>query len=192
MNQKYILLFFSHLFIVMHAFPASPEIKLTARKGHLLAIPVRDSVLVVADQFLSPADQGFMAEVESLESPYGEELEEVAVAAAVVVTEEQAPEPVEVPVHYDDASVLEVIATKFAKQVRGTLEKGGRSYLQLQGGGLLKSGTSFPVKVPEVEDQTFTVTVSDITSRGYTLTMGESTLPVSFNASTGVTKDARE
>ena len=82
-----------------------------------------------------------------------------------------------------EGAILEVIGASFAKQVRGTLQKDGRSYLQLQGGGLLKSGTSFPAKIPELEDQTFTVTVSGITSRGYTLSMGGKALPVHFSAS---------
>ena len=77
--------------------------------------------------------------------------------------------------------ILEAIGASFAKQVDGTIEKGGRSYLQLQSGGLLKSGTSFPALIPEFKGQTFTVTVSDITSRGYTLKTGESSLPVLFN-----------
>ena len=182
MKKIYFLLLCAKLFLGTYAFAAASEIKLTARKGYVLALPVRTTVLDVAEEYLKPGDTDFMAQLESIESPYGAE-EEAVVVAAAPVAEEQAPEATAGPVHYDDASVLEVIGAKFAQQVRGTLEKGGRSYLQLQGGGLLKSGTSFPAKIPEVKDQTFTVTVSDITSRGYTLSMGESTLPVSFNAS---------
>lgn len=187
MKKLYYLLLCAELFMAVSVCAAVPEIKLTARKGHVLAIPVRDSVLTAAEVYLKPADSGFMAQAASIQSPYGEEPKEVAAESEVKTSE-----PVEALVHYGDDSVLKVIGATFARQVRGTLEKGGRSYLQLQGGGLLKSGTSFPAKIPEIKDQTFTVTVSDISSRGYTLSMGESTLPVFFNASSGATKDRSE
>ncbi len=90
-----------------------------------------------------------------------------------------------------EGAILEVIGASFAKQVLGTFEKGGRCYLQLQGGGLLKSDTSFPAKIPEFEGQTFTVTLSDITPRGYTLEMGAYSLPVLFNPSGKTITSAR-
>ncbi len=191
MKKIYFLLLCANLFLGASVYSAS-DIKLGGKKGHVLAIPVRTTVLDVAEEYLKTGNSDFMAQLESVESPYGAEEEAVVVTEAPVAAEEQAPEAVAAPIHYDDASVLKGIGATFAKQVRGTLEKGGRSYLQLQGGGLLKSGTSFPAKIPEVKDKTFTVTVSDVTSRGYTLSMGESTLPVSFNGSTGATKDTRE
>ena len=191
MKKTYFLLLCAELLFGAYIYAATPEIKLSGSKDHVLALPVRINVLDVAEAYLSQDDSDdFAALVKTLDSPYGLEEEEVVVAAVEAVSvEDQAPEPVAAPVAYDDASVLKAISLTLANQVRGTLEKGGQSYLQLQGGGLLKSGTSFPAKVPEIEDQTFTVTVLDVSSRGYTLSMGESTLPVSFNGSTGVTKD---
>ncbi|CAA6679520.1 MULTISPECIES: hypothetical protein [unclassified Lentimonas] len=183
MKKTYFLLLCANLFLGASLCAETPEIKLSGSKDRVLAHPVRISVLDVAETYLSQGDSDFAALLKTLDSPYGAEAPEV-----VVAVEEQA--PVAEAVAYDDASVLEAIGLKFAIQVRGTLEKGGQNYLQLQGGGLLKSGTSFPANIPEIKDQTFTITVSDISSRGYTLSMGTSTFPVSFYGSTGATKDS--
>jgi hypothetical protein len=74
-----------------------------------------------------------------------------------------------------------VIASSFAKQVRGTLAKGGIYYLQLQGGGLLNAGASFPVKIPQIEGQSFRVVVSRVDARGYALQMGDASLSMPLN-----------
>ncbi|CAA6691623.1 MULTISPECIES: hypothetical protein [unclassified Lentimonas] len=190
MKKTYFLLLCANLFLGASLCAETPEIKLSGSKDRVLAHPVRISVLDVAETYLSQGDSDFAALLKTLDSPYGAEAPEVVVAVEAVPVEEQAPGGIAEAVAYDDASVLEAIGLKFAIQVRGTLEKGGQNYLQLQGGGLLKSGTSFPANIPEIKDQTFTITVSDISSRGYTLSMGTSTFPVSFYGSTGATKDS--
>ncbi len=188
MKKIYFLLLSAELFLGAYAFAATPEIKLSGRKDRVLASNMRAIVLDAAEAYLNPENTGFIAMAETLESPYASK--EGQVEEGGIAVEVKEPEIVTAAVVYDDASILKVIGVSFAKQVRGTLEKGGRSYLQLQGGGLLKSGTSFPATIPDIKDQTFNVTVSGITSRGYTLKMGESTLPVFFNESAGATKDS--
>ena len=97
---------------------------------------------------------------------------------------------------YDDASILKVIGLNLAKQVSGTLARGTTHYLQLQGGGMLKSGASFPAKIPQVAGRSFTVTLIDVNSRGYTLKMGAASLTLPFDDSSGdsasVTKDSTQ
>jgi hypothetical protein len=82
-----------------------------------------------------------------------------------------------------EGAALDAVGAAFAQQVRGTRGNGRDSYLLLQGGGMLKSGASFPAVIPQLEGQTFTITISNITSRGYRLTMGESYLSVLLEAS---------
>jgi len=182
------LLLCAELLLGASVFATTPEIKLSGAKDRVLTSKARLAVLDVAETYLNRGDDRFLVMAAELQTPFVPEPEAVAKAPEAVAGAIQDTETVV----YDDASVLEAIGLEFANQVRGTLEKSGRSYLQLQGGGLLKSGTSFPASVPEIEGQTFTVTVTEISSRGYTLRMGEHTLPVSFSGSTGVTKDSSQ
>ena len=193
MKKTCFLLLFAELFIGVYAFAATPEIKLSGRKDRVLSSRMRATVLDVAETYLDQEDQDFVALTQEIQNPYT--FKDETVEAAVVVVSPRAvapkePEVVAAPVVYDDASVLQVIGLSFAKQVRGTLARGATRYLQLQGGGMLKSGTSFPVKIPQVAGKSFTVTITDINSRGYTLKMGDAVLTLAFDASSGVTKDS--
>jgi hypothetical protein len=87
---------------------------------------------------------------------------------------------VEKVINYNDASVLSAVATNFSKQVRGTLARGATSYLQLNGGSMIKPGTTFPVSIPQAKGQTFKVTISEITSNSYTMKLGDAEQTVSL------------
>lgn len=166
-------------------FATLPEIKLAVRKDLVLPVQMRIVVLETANTYLNKVDDGFMASVKGIPSPYAPK--QPASVAAEAVDQES------VKLVYDDTSILQVIGANFAKQVRGTLVKGTQHYLQLPGGGLLKSGTSFPAKIPQLEGQTFTVTISDIDSRAYTLKMATATLVIPLSpTSSGATLDNPE
>jgi hypothetical protein len=193
MKKTCFLILCAELFLGAYLFAATPDIRLSARKDCVLATKTRVTVLDVAETYLNRGDDNYLAMVEALETPYTPEEQEIVVAdtPAPVVGNVPAPVPVvAAPIVYGDDSVLEAIATSFSKQVRGTLARGSTNYLQLQGGGLLKSGTSFPVKIPQIEGKSFTVTIVDIHSRGYTLKMGDASLTLPFDISSGVTKSS--
>jgi hypothetical protein len=178
------------------AFARPQEIKLYGRKDCVLAPKIRTDVLAAAEAYLNQGNHDFVVLVEDVGNPYAVEPEVQEVKKAPVQIVRVAPKKVvrrvpTAPVAYSDASVLKVIASSFAKQVRGTLAKGGIYYLQLQGGGLLNAGTSFPVKIPQIEGQSFRVVVSRVDARGYTLQMGEASLsmpldPLSVQASRAI------
>lgn len=156
---------------------AEPEIKLTGRKDLVLSVDSRATVLEVARRHLSEKEDDFLARASSAESPYAFEQPVVP-----IIKEAGVEAPVEEPVvNYDDVSVLRAVAKNFAEQVRGTLARGSTRFLQLKGGNMIKPGTSFPVSIPQAKGQTFTVTISEITSDGYTLILGEATQTVSLN-----------
>jgi hypothetical protein len=135
-------------------------------------------VLSASDEYLSKADREFLAVVEELNSPY--------MAERLQATERsdfsgETTARVVAPIVYDHGSVLKAVAASFSTQVRGTLAKGSTRYLQLQGGGLLQSGMSFPAKLPELKNKSFIVTLSDVDGRGYTLQLDEAELFVPFD-----------
>jgi hypothetical protein len=109
-----------------------------------------------------------------LQDPFTLE-DETAVKAQKVVSAVQS------SVVYDDASVLKAIAQSFTKQIRGTLARGDSQYLQLQGGGLLKAGVSFPARIPQIQDQVFNVTLTEVSSDAYTLKLRDETLVISLS-----------
>ena len=192
MKKTCFLLLFAELFLGAYAFAATPEIKLSGRKDRVLTYQMRERVLAVAETHLNQADGGFGATIEALGNPYA--FKEVVKFVPRVV--EKKPDPIDASVVYGDASILKVIGRNLAKQVSGTLARGTTHYLQLQGGVMLKSGASFPAKISQVAGQSFTVTLMDVNSRGYTLKMGNASLTLPFDASSsvsaGVTKDSTQ
>ena len=157
------------------------EIELAARKDLVLTPDSRRTVLKIADKYLDKKDEEFAESAGALKSPFRFKQPTSAVPAAdgdLAMPEEV---PVQRTVVYDDASVLEAAASSFAKQVRGALARGETSFLQIQGGSLIKAGASFPVRIPQVGDQSFTLTIVDISSDGYTLKLGEATKQIRFN-----------
>ncbi len=190
MKKTCFLLLSAELFLGAYAFAATPEIKLSGRKDRVLSSQMRDRVLAVAETHLNQADDGFLASTEALGNPYA--FKEVVAFVPRVV--ENKPDAIDAAVVYDDASILKVIGLNLAKQVSGTLARGTTHYLQLQGGGMLKSGASFPAKIPQIPGQSFTATLMDVNPRGYTLKMGDASLTLPFDASSStsaaVTKDS--
>jgi hypothetical protein len=188
MKKICFLLLSAELFLGASAFAASPEIQLSGRKDRVLSSQMRTVVLDVAKESLDQEDESFVALYPSVQSPYtlGEAEAASSVSAPAVVAQGGGA----APVVYGDASILRVVSVSFAKQVRGTLARGSMNYLQLQGGSMLKSGTSFPAKIPQLAGQSFTVTISDIHSRGYTLKLGDASQTVPFDVSSGSSADA--
>ncbi len=184
MKKAYFLLFSLGLLCELSAYGVEQKINISGRKDLVLSAEARNVVLNVADAHLGSREDGFSATVPSLLNPFTfkEVAEEASDVAAVSTVRPEVPS--EVNVVYDDASVLKVVASSFSKQVRGTLARGNSSYIQLQGGGLLKPGSTFPVRIPEVKDQSFTVTLETINSKGYTLRLGDATLTLSYDDGT--------
>lgn len=144
----------------------SSEINLGGRQDLVLAKEVRDQVLELSEALLASGEDDFTEQVADLDNPFVfEQMKEVVVEAEEAVVEEV--------VNYDDASVLRVVTQSFSKQVSGTLVRGSTSFLQLQGGTLVRPGDSFPVSIPQAEGRRFTVTVVQITGNSYTLKLGE-------------------
>ncbi|PXA02984.1 hypothetical protein DDZ13_14450 [Coraliomargarita sinensis] len=157
-----------------------PEIKLTGRKDLVLGIDSREKVLELGVTYLADKKDDYVSKIESLEEPFA--FRDAAPENPVANNNRETRETVEPEkVNYDDASVLNVSAASFARKVRGSIARGDTSYLQLEGGTLLKPGTSFPVRIPQAQGQTFKLTITEITSEGYTLQIGEATKQLSFN-----------
>ncbi len=157
---------------------AAPEIQLTGRKDLVLSEQSRVTVLDVARLHLSEKDGEFLVGLEETPSPYSFELP----PGEIDRTGAGDGELVQKTITYDDASVLRVVAKSFSAQVRGTLARGDTSFLQLKGGSLIKPGTSFPATVPQAQGQTFTITITEINSNGYTLKLGEAEETVRLGA----------
>ncbi len=161
---------------------AETKIKLSGRKDLVLSVDSRATVLEVARQHLSEKEDAYLAQLSEIKNPYAFEQAVQTVLDANTGEVVEAPAE-EVVVHYDDASVLQVVAASFAQQVRGTLARGSTSYLQLKGGSMVKPGTSFPATIPQAKGKSFRVTITEITSSGYTLQLGEASQNVSLNVS---------
>lgn len=182
MRISYTILFLFKLLILVNLAVAEiAEIRLTGSKSQVISSEQRLIVLKAADRYLNRLDETFVASLGELQSPYISKSDTIAVIEGLPL--------VQTAVSYDPSSILEVIGANFAKQVRGTLSKGETHYLQLQGGSLMEPGSSFPAEIPQIKGQTFTVTVFDVNSRGYTLKIEDTLLEVLFEISSGVTKD---
>jgi len=146
----------------------------------VLGIESRQTVLGLAAEYLTSPNADFLPVVEGLTNPFA-----FKSSAPVIAAEENPGDagtaPEEVAVSYNDAEVLALSAASFAQKVRGTIIRGESSYLQLQGGVLLKPGTSFPVRLPQAKEQAFMLTITEITPQGYTLQIGEANTQLKFN-----------
>lgn len=162
-------------------FSAEQPIRLSNTEGVVLPREEREIVLAAADKYLGNKQNSFLSTLDEVGNPFGDivraEEVEVAVDAETIVEREV------VAVVYDDASVLKVIATNFSKQVRGTLARGDKSYIQLQGGSLMKPGSSFPARIPQAKDKTYTVKLVEVTAEDYTLALGEAKLTLTYSES---------
>ncbi|MEM1223648.1 MAG: hypothetical protein AAGH40_12905 [Verrucomicrobiota bacterium] len=160
--MKYSLYIIAFLFVFSNL-SIGQKIQLSSRKDRVLPIDTRENVLKVSDEYLNPNENDFLSNIEDTQSPFSFPQE----------LEEEEPANLPVKVNYDDASVLEVIASNFLEQITGTLIRGSSISLQLDGGGLVKTGYSFPVRIPEIEDRTFDVTITEITESGIRMVLGD-------------------
>lgn len=157
-----------------------PKVELAGRKDLVLGIESRQTVLALAAQYLASPDDDFLLRIEDLTDPFV-----FKSASPVVVVEKDTGDNEagsgEVFVHYEDADVLALSVASFGQKVRGTIIRGDSSYLQLEGGVLLKPGSSFPVRLPRAKEQVFTLTITEITPVGYTLQIGEASQQLRFD-----------
>ena len=170
------------LLLSAHALFAEPQIKLIGRQDLVLSKESRQTVIDVARRYLSEKSEAFITKAQQAQTPYSF----VQQAVAVVGENGEIGERVqEATFHYDDGSVLRAVSQSFANQVSGTLARGSTRFLQLKGGRMIQPGASFPVSIPQAQEQTFIVTIAEITSDGYTLKLGEATQTMSLHASSG-------
>lgn len=87
----------------------------------------------------------------------------------VVLQEEQLPEVI------SDETAVEVISRRF--KPLGSLIFGSRGILQLANGETIEEGDSFPA---EIRGNTYTVEITKVTARGYTLKVGDATIDKTF------------
>lgn len=167
-------------FCILASIDNRPEIKLDQAKDRVISSSLRTSVLEVAEKSLNRSDDAVIAVIENVKNPYLAKREKEANSNII---QKQL-------TVYDDASILDLIQANFAPQVRGTLAKGNTNYLQLNGGGMIKEGDSFPVQIPQIEDRSFTVTILEITTRGYTLKMNDVIQGITFEKSSGIIKES--
>lgn len=143
------------------------EINLGGKQDLVLSGQVRVEVLELSEELLTDREDDFVERIADLESPFVFDQSEAAIVEAEVEVEA---EPI---IDYDDASVLRVVAENFSRQVSGTMVRGTTSFLQLEGGTLIRPGASFPISIPQAQGQKFTVMVTQITGNSYTLKLGE-------------------
>jgi len=156
-----------------------PEIKLTGSRGLVLTPKFRTSVLDSANGLTNRADEEFVASIDQVQNLY------------TITEDKKAGNATSEPaIVYDDATVLDVIQANFSEQIRGTLSRGDTYFLQLNGGSLLKVGQSFPASIPQVEGQSFTVTILEISTEGCTLKMNDVIQRIIFEKTSGATKDS--
>jgi hypothetical protein len=167
-------------FCILASIGNQPEIKFDQAKDRVVYSNLRSTVLEAAEKSLTRSDDTVIAVLETIKNPYLAK-EEKEVKSDIT--------PKQLTV-YDDASILDLIQANFAPQVRGTLAKGSTNYLQLNGGGMLKEGDSFPVQIPQIEDQSFNITILEITTRGYTMKMNDVIQGVTFEKSSGAIKES--
>jgi hypothetical protein len=155
---------FSTLLVAVSTYGS--DIDLGGKKDLVLSKEVRGQVLELSENLLRDRDDDFVEGIAGLDNPFVfEQVEEV-----IAETEENEAEPI---IKYNDDSILRAVAGKFSQQVRGTLIQGEISFLQLEGGTLIRPGMSFPVSIPQAQNRSFTVTVTQITGNSYILSLGE-------------------
>ena len=156
-------------------FGVTPEISLRSSSDLIINTESREIALEVGRRQIASGQSDFLATLVDVKSPFLPlDYEEGAVAP------EPEPEP-EVQVNYSDKAILEAVASRFSKQVRGSLSMGDVSYLQIEGGSLIRPGTSFPASIPEMKGQTFEIMVESISSEAYVLALGEARVRLTYD-----------
>jgi len=180
-HNRLIALGFASLLLASASSAKSP-IRLGGSKSLVIPADTREEVVQAGRTHLARENPEFAAMAEDLENPFAfEQAEEVLprpqVAEGPDETPVEEPEPV---IDYDDATVLKAVSISLRRQVRGTLARGDSRYMQLQGGSLMKEGTTFPARLPQLEGQTFAVVVSEIGDDGFRIKLNEASLYVPY------------
>lgn len=148
-----------------------PQVTLSGRKDHVILKQERSLVLEVASAFMSRGEEGeFTARIDRVGDPFSFKRADEPKSSGVI-TLDRKPQVVE----YDDASLLAAVVPGFSSQVRGYLMRGDGYFLQLSGGNLLRTGQSFPARIPGLKDKVYNVVIDAITDQGYTLKLNEAT-----------------
>ncbi len=82
-----------------------------------------------------------------------------------------------------DSVALKVIGKRF--EPIGSLVLGNRGVLQLANGEYLEAGQTFPARI---QGNTYQVKVTEVTSQGYSLTLGTATIRKNFITTNGATQ----
>ncbi|MFT4900827.1 MAG: hypothetical protein ACI81V_000094 [Lentimonas sp.] len=159
---------------------AAYKINLSSPKGTVLADPQREVVITMARYYLGDRDPEFLTGLKGSNNPFLF-VQPVEVAQATSTEQPKVVAEVRASVVYDDASVLQAVLASFSKQVRGMITRGSQNYIQLDSGRLIEAGATFPARIPDADNQTFTVVVDSIDAAKYRLRIGDSTATHYFN-----------
>ena len=160
----------------------TPEISLRSSGDLIINPELRETALEVGRREIASGETGFLETLEGVKSPFlpldfAENKEE---------EEEEVAEKAEDQVNYTDEAILQAVASRFSKEVRGSLGRGAVNYLQVEGGSLVRPGTSFPATIPQIAGQTFEITVESISPEAYVLVLGEARVRLTYDrAETG-------
>lgn len=165
-----------------------PSVDLSSPKDRVLRAEQRKTALEVARTYLKEGGMHVRLEFGDIQSPYFFPEEQQS-----ALEEEAEEEPEEEParVVFDDASVLRAIANNLQNQVRGTMSRGEKRYLQLEGGALVGEGSILPARLPRIPDKTFRVTVGEIGPETYVLKLKDKVLTVPIESGGGSSGEAR-
>lgn len=157
----------------------TPEISLGSSDDLIVTPEQRETAIEVGWREIASGETGFLETLEGVKSPF-------LPLDFAEVKEEEVAEKAEARVIYTDEAILEAVASRFSKQVRGSLGRGAVTYLQVEGGSLVRPGTSFPATIPQMAGQTFEITVESISPEAYVLALGEARVRLTYDrAETG-------
>lgn len=150
----------------------SPRITLRSSPGLIVNQESRETVLEVGKQKLAVNEESLLATIGEAPPLFKDEKAEKPSAVQAVKT-----------LNYDDESILQAVAPLFAQQVRGSMSSGDLTFLQLEGGSLMRPGSSFPAKLPQLEGQTFDIRIESISAEAYELRLGKARVRLTYDRS---------
>lgn len=153
------------------------QIKLSGPKGLVLDVEKRQVALEFAEKYLSDQNTDQPVDAEELIDPFT--FEDLTPIPEEIDVAREPPKPK--LIDYSDSQVLAAAAASFAKRVKGAIVLGDSRFLQLDDGTLLRRESSFPVRMPKSQQESYTLTVADITAESYTLKIGAATRQINFN-----------
>lgn len=145
--------------------------------GSVVPAAKREELLQKADLLLNPK---LLQTPEDLKvmSPFVGEQRRVVVPVAQA--EPDAPPPPPPPSRLPDAEALAIIAQSF--QPTGALISGDRRILNMGSARPVPQGATFNVRI---RNESYSVTVADVSADGYTLQLGEAQLRRTFSSAIG-------